>query len=78
MSGPRWAAALLSGAMSLLLLAGAPTPWRMSVALLGLVLPTAAFVVDPSDLISTFFPLLILAYGGGAYASPRGGVFVLG
>ena len=77
-SGPRWAAALLSGAMSLLLLGRRTHPVAMSVALLVLVLPTAAFVVNPSDLISTFFPLLILAYSGGAYASPRGGVFVLG
>ena len=77
-SGPRWAAALLSGAMSLLLLGRRTHPVAMSVALLALVVPTAAFVVNPSDLISTFFPLLILAYGGGAYASPRGGVLVLG
>jgi signal transduction histidine kinase len=77
-SGPRWAAALLSGAMSLLLLGRRTHPVAMSAALLALVLLTAAFVVNPSDLISTFFPLLILAYGGGAYASPRGGVLVLG
>ena len=57
-TGPRWAAALLSGAMSLLLLGRRTHPVAMSVALLVLVLPTAAFVVDPSDLISTFFPLL--------------------
>ena len=34
-------------------------------------------MVDPSELISTFFPLLILAYGGGAYTAPRDGRFVL-
>ena len=28
----------------------------------------AATLIDPSELIATFFPLLILAYGGGAYA----------
>ena len=32
-------------------------PVAMSVALVALVLPTAAFVVDPSELISTFLPL---------------------
>ena len=60
---------VLSGAMSLLLLGRRTHPVAMSVALLVLVLPTAAFVVNPSDLISTFFPLLILAYGG--RATPR-------
>src|SRR3954469_12133171 len=76
--GPRWAAAALSGGMSLTLLGRRSHPVAMALVLLALVLPTAAFLVDPSELISTFFPLLILAYSGGVYASPRGGAFVLG
>jgi signal transduction histidine kinase len=76
-TGPRGLTALASAAMSLLLLWRRSHPLAMSVLLVALVVPAAAYLFDPSQLLSTFFPLLILAYGGGAYASRRAGTLVL-
>jgi signal transduction histidine kinase len=70
-TGPRWVNVVLAIAMSMVLL------WRRShpvaaaavLAVLGVGLSTT--VTDPSELVATFFPLLILAYGSGAYAQGR-------
>ena len=70
-TGPRWATALVSAAMCVLLLWRRSHPLLTAVLLLFLAVPSAATLVDPSELISTFLPLLILAYGGGAYAAER-------
>jgi signal transduction histidine kinase len=72
-TGPRWAAALVVTAMSLLLLLRRRHPLATAVALVAIAVPTSAALVDPSELISTFFPLLALAYGAGAYADERTG-----
>jgi len=65
---PRWASALIAAATSLLLLWRRSHPLAMSVLLFALLLPQAAFLADPSERIATFFPVLVLAYGGAAYA----------
>jgi signal transduction histidine kinase len=70
-AGPRWANVLLAGAMSLLLLWRRTHPLAAAVALGTLAVPMAAWVSDPSELVATFFPLLILAYSGGMYAEGR-------
>ena len=77
-TGPRWATALVSSAMCLLLLWRRTHPLAVAVVLLALAVPAATTLIDPSELISTFLPLLILAYGGGAYATERDGRIVLG
>ena len=77
-TGPRWATALVSSAMCLLLLWRRTHPLAMVVALLLLAVPAAAILFDSSELISTFLPLLILAYSGGAYAGERDARIILG
>jgi signal transduction histidine kinase len=69
---PRWPSVLLATAMGALLLARRRHPVLAAVALLPLAIAQAAFLVDTSELIASFFPLLVLAYGGGAYAEPGG------
>ena len=76
-TGPRWATALVSSAMCLLLLWRRTHPLAMAVALLLLAVPAAATLFDSSELISTFLPLLILAYSGGAYAGERDARIIL-
>ena len=78
LTGPRWANALLATAMSLLLLWRRTHPVATVVALAVLAAPMAVWVTDPSALVATFFPLLILAYGGGRYAEGRDSYLVLG
>jgi signal transduction histidine kinase len=70
-TGPRWAAALIAAAMSALLLVRRRRPVGAAVALLALGVLESALVADLDDLVASFFPLLVLAYGGGAYAEPR-------
>jgi signal transduction histidine kinase len=77
-TGPRWATALVSAAMCLLLLWRRTHPLAIAVVLLLLAVPASATLVDPSELISTFLPLLIIAYSGGAYAAERDSRIILG
>jgi hypothetical protein len=76
-TGPRWATALVSSAMCLLVLGRRTHPLAMVVALLLLAVPASATLFDSSELISTFLPLLILAYSGGAYAGERDARIIL-
>ena len=76
LTGPQWGNALLAAAMSLMLLWRRIHPVATTVALGALAVPMAVWVTDPSDLVATFFPLLILAYGGGRYAEGRGSYLV--
>ena len=69
--GPRWAGTLIAAAMCVLLLWRRSHPLAMSVLLFVLAIPLAAFFVDPSERVATFFPALVLAYGGGAYCERR-------
>jgi signal transduction histidine kinase len=77
-TGPRWATALVSAAMCLLLLWRRTHPLAIAVVLLLLAVPASVTLVDPSELISTFLPLLIIAYSGGAYAAERESRIILG
>jgi signal transduction histidine kinase len=50
--------------------------WRRThpvamVALLVVLIVPSATLIDPSEMVSTFFPVLILSYSVGAYAEPR-------
>jgi signal transduction histidine kinase len=76
-TGPRWATALVASAMCLLLMWRRSHPVATAAALTALAVPSSATLVDPSELISTFLPLLVLAYGGGAYAGERDARIVL-
>ncbi len=69
---PRWPSALVATAMGALLLFRRRHPVLAPVPLLLLAVAQAALLVDTSELLASFFPLLVLAYGGGAYAEPRG------
>jgi signal transduction histidine kinase len=75
--GPRWASTLIAAAMSLLLLWRRSHPLAMSVLLFVLAVPLAAFLADPTERVATFFPALVLAYGGGAYCERRRAWIVL-
>ena len=74
---PRWASAVIAAGMSLLLLWRRSHPLAMSVLVFVLAVPQAAFLADPSERITTFFPVLVLAYGGGAYAERRTAQLIL-
>jgi signal transduction histidine kinase len=76
-TGARWATVLVVTAMSLLLLFRRRHPLATAVILVAVAVPASAALVDPSELISTFFPLLALAYAAGAYAEPRTGRIAL-
>jgi signal transduction histidine kinase len=76
-TGPRGLTALAAAAMSLSLLWRRTHPLATAVAVGVVAVPAAAWLIDPSELISTFLPILILAYGGGAYAAQRGSIAVL-
>jgi signal transduction histidine kinase len=76
-TGPRGLTALVSAALSLTLVWRRSHPLAMAALAGALALPTAAFLIDPSELISTFLPILILGYGGGAFAPTRAAVAVL-
>jgi signal transduction histidine kinase len=76
-TGPRWANVLLAAGMSLTLLWRRSHPLATALALCVLAAPAAALVTDPSVLVATFFPLLILAYGGGRYAEGISSIVVL-
>ena len=76
-TGPRWVNVLLAAAMSLLLLWRRHHPLATALALTALGVPMAALVTDPSELVATFLPLLILAYGGGRYAEGRTSAAIL-
>ncbi len=75
-AGPRWATVLVAAAMSLLLLWRRAHPLATAVALAAIAVP-AAWLIEPSEMVATFFPLLILAYGGGRYAERYAGWAVL-
>jgi signal transduction histidine kinase len=69
-TGPRGAAAAVSAAMGLVLLGRRRHPIAMSALLVALAVPAGAFLLDPSELISMFLPLLILSYSVAVYAKP--------
>jgi signal transduction histidine kinase len=77
LTGPRWAVALISAAMSLTLLWRRTHPVAAAIALAVIAVPGAALVTDPSQLVAPFIPLLVLAYGGGAYLDSRAAWTVL-
>ncbi|HEX5621845.1 MAG TPA: sensor histidine kinase [Solirubrobacteraceae bacterium] len=76
-TGPRWVNVALAVAMSVLLLWRRSHPVATAAMLTVLGMALSATVTDPSELVATFFPLLILAYSGGAYARGRSGLLVL-
>ena len=76
-TGPRWVNVVLAIAMSVLLLWRRSHPVATSAALAVLGIGLSSTVTDSSELVATFFPLLILAYSGGAYAQGRSGGLVL-
>jgi signal transduction histidine kinase len=67
--GPRWVVVVLAAAMSLLLLwrRSHPVATALAVAAIGIAFSRA--ITDSFDLVGTFLPLLILAYGCGMYAN---------
>jgi signal transduction histidine kinase len=77
LDGPRWAITLAVAAMSLLLLWRRTHPVAVTVALVAIALPTTLWIGDATELVATFIPLLMIAYGGGRYASARDGGIVL-
>jgi signal transduction histidine kinase len=70
-TGPRWATALVGVAMSLLILWRRTHPLATAAALVAVVVPTSIWLVDASELISAFMPLLAIGYGASAYADTR-------
>ena len=76
-TGTRWANVLVAASMSLLLLWRRSHPLATALALTAIAVPATAWLTDPAELVATFFPLLILAYGGGRFADLRRGLVVL-
>jgi len=76
-TGPRGVTAAVSCAMGLLLLWRRSHPVAMTLLLIALAVPASAFLIDPSELISTFLPLLILGYSVAAYAKPEAARLVI-
>ena len=70
-SGPRGAGALLVAAMGALVYLRRTHTLAAALALPVFVAVNSVYVVDVDDLLAVFFPLLMLAYAGGAYAEPR-------
>ena len=76
--GPRGASAAAGAAMSLVVLWRRTRPVAAAVMLTLLIVPAAEFLIEPSEIVSPFLPLLVLGYSGGAYASQRDAGVVLG
>ena len=74
-TGPRGLTALVGAAMGGLLLWRREHPVAVAAALIAIVLPASVWLGDPSELIASFIPLLVIAYGAGAYAAPRAGAW---
>jgi signal transduction histidine kinase len=70
-TGPRGATAAVSGAMSLTLVWRRSRPAAATVAFVALAVAASASLVDPSEMIATFLPLLVLGYGAAAYVDAR-------
>ena len=77
LEGPRWAILLVGAGMSLVLLWRREHPLAIAVVLVAIAVPGAIWEADPSELVSAFIPLLIVAYSGGRYADTRGALLVL-
>ena len=75
--GPRGVTVLAAATMSVLLLWRRSHPVAVTAFLVLILVPAGAFLFDASTLLSTFFPVLVLAYSGAAYTSRRAGVLVL-
>jgi signal transduction histidine kinase len=75
--GPRGGVVATVAAMSLLLLWRRAHPVATAVGLAAIAVAAAIWVGDISELVATFLPLLIIAYGGGRYADTRGAIAVL-
>jgi signal transduction histidine kinase len=69
---PRWRSAVVAAVSGALLLVRRRHPVALTAALGAIAVPQAALLVDVGELIASFFPALIAAYGAGAYAEPRG------
>jgi len=77
LDGPRWVIVLTVAGMSLTLLWRRTNPLAATIALIVLAVPTTLWVADATELVATFIPLLMIAYGGGRYATVRDGRIVL-
>jgi signal transduction histidine kinase len=69
---PRWPSALLAVAAGALLLVRRRHPVAITPALAAIGIAQSAFFVDMAELLASFFPVLVAAYGAGAYAEHRG------
>jgi signal transduction histidine kinase len=76
-TGPRWVNVLVSAAMSLPLLWRRSHPLATAVALGVIAVTAAAWLTTPSELVATFFPVLIVSYGGGMYGGRRAGLVLV-
>jgi signal transduction histidine kinase len=75
---PRWRSAVLAVASGALLLARRRHPVTITAALGAIGIMQSAFFVDMAELLASFFPVLVAAYGAGAYAEHRGARWGLG
>jgi len=69
---PRWPSVVIAIALGSLLLVRRRHPVLVTVPVMLLTVPESLFFADTSELIASFLPLLVLAYGGGAYVESRG------
>jgi signal transduction histidine kinase len=69
---PRWRSALAAVVAGLLLLERRRRPVALTAGLGAIAIANSALFADIDELLATFFPALIAAYGAGAYAEPRG------
>jgi signal transduction histidine kinase len=77
LDGPRGLSIAAVAGMSLLLLWRRTRPLAAALGLAAIAVPMAIWVSDISELVSTFIPLLIIAYSGGRYGGRREGIAVL-
>jgi signal transduction histidine kinase len=75
--GPRGAAVVVVAAMSLLVLWRRTRPVVAGVVVAALAVVSAAFLADPSEMVSMYVPLLVIAFSGAAYAEQRDAAVVL-
>ncbi len=75
--GPRGATAAVVAAMSLLVLWRRTRPVVAAVLVAALAVVSAAFLADPSEMVSMYVPLLVIAFSGAAYAELRDATVVL-
>jgi signal transduction histidine kinase len=69
---PRWPSAVLASAAGALVLARRRRPLAIIAALAVIAVVQSALFSDMEELLGTFFPALVAAYGAGAYVEQRG------